>query len=63
LQQWIRNGQVLINTAPWRGKDKVKGGEKVQVTAQLEEEVQKKYKSLHNLKKKFLGKPKYYLQT
>jgi len=39
LQQWIRNGQVLINTAPWRGKDKVKGGEKVQVTAQLEEEV------------------------
>jgi len=39
LQQWIRDGQVLINTTPWRGKDKVKGGEEVQITARLEEEV------------------------
>jgi 23S rRNA pseudouridine1911/1915/1917 synthase len=39
LQQWIRDGHVLINAAPWRGKDKVKGGEDVQITAQFEEEV------------------------
>jgi 23S rRNA pseudouridine1911/1915/1917 synthase len=39
LQQWIRDGYVLINAAPWRGKDKVKGGEEVQITAQFEEEV------------------------
>jgi len=40
LQQWIRDGYVLINnTGGWRNKDKVKGDEEVQITAQLEEEV------------------------
>ncbi len=40
LQQWVRDGYVQVNgTAVLRGKDKVKGGEDIQITAQLEEEV------------------------
>ncbi len=39
LQQWIRDGYVLINGNTLRCKDKVKGGEVVEMTAQLEEEV------------------------
>ncbi|BAP55840.1 ribosomal large subunit pseudouridine synthase D [Thioploca ingrica] len=40
LQQWLSEGQVLIDTTPRRrGKEKVQGGEKVQLTAQLEEQV------------------------
>ncbi len=39
LQQWIRDGHVLANAKVQRGKDKVKGGEEIQVTAQLIEEV------------------------
>jgi len=40
LQQWMRDGHVLINGAmKQRGKDKVTGDENVQITAQLEEEV------------------------
>lgn len=39
LQQWIRGGHVLVNSISWRAKDKVKGGEDIQITAQLEEEV------------------------
>jgi 23S rRNA pseudouridine1911/1915/1917 synthase len=39
LQQWLREGQVLIDTLPRRGKDKVQGGEQVQLIAQLEEQV------------------------
>jgi 23S rRNA pseudouridine1911/1915/1917 synthase len=40
LQQWLSEGQVLIDTMPRRrGKEKVQGGEKVQLTAQLEEQV------------------------
>jgi 23S rRNA pseudouridine1911/1915/1917 synthase len=39
LQQWIRAGYVLVDAAPWRAKDKVKGFESVQISAQLEEEV------------------------
>ena len=39
LQRWIRDGHVLVNTVALRGKDKVKGGEEVQITAQIEEEV------------------------
>lgn len=39
LQQWIREGYVLVNATPWRGKDKVQGGELVQLTAQLQKEV------------------------
>ncbi len=39
LQQWIRDGYVLVNTVPWRAKDKVKGFESVQVSVQDKEEV------------------------
>ncbi len=39
LQQWIRDGYVLANGTQLRAKDKVKGGEVVQVTAQQQEEV------------------------
>jgi 23S rRNA pseudouridine1911/1915/1917 synthase len=40
LQQWLSEGQVLIDTMPRRrAKEKVQGGEKVQLTAQLEEQV------------------------
>jgi len=39
LQQWIRDGYVLVNTVPWRAKDKVKGFESVQVSVQYEEAV------------------------
>lgn len=40
LQQWLSEGQVLIDTTPRRrGKEKVQGGERVQLTAQLEEQV------------------------
>jgi 23S rRNA pseudouridine1911/1915/1917 synthase len=40
LQQWIVAGQVLVNQAPLRAKDKLNGGEEVQVTVQLEEAVE-----------------------
>lgn len=39
LQQWIRNGQVTVDARQWRAKDKVLGGERVDVVAALEEEV------------------------
>ncbi|MDM8559377.1 23S rRNA pseudouridine(1911/1915/1917) synthase RluD [Candidatus Parabeggiatoa sp. HSG14] len=39
LQQWIRDGHVLVDTASRRAKDKVKGNEEIQITAQVEEEV------------------------
>jgi 23S rRNA pseudouridine1911/1915/1917 synthase len=39
LQQWIHDGYVLVDTSPWRARDKVKGGEAIQIKAQLEEEV------------------------
>jgi 23S rRNA pseudouridine1911/1915/1917 synthase len=39
LQQWIRDGHVLVNSNSWRAKDKVKGGEDIQITTHLEEEV------------------------
>jgi len=40
LQQWVRDGYVRVNgSARQRGKDKVKGGEEIQITAQVEEEV------------------------
>ncbi len=40
LQQWMRDGYVLVNNVvKQRGKDKVKGDEDVQITVQLEEEV------------------------
>lgn len=40
LQQWIVGGQVLVNQSPLlRAKDKLNGGEEVQITVQLEEAV------------------------
>lgn len=39
LQQWLREGQVLVDTQMRRGKDKVQGGEKVQLVAQLEDQI------------------------
>ncbi len=39
LQQWIRDGYVLINATLPRPKDKVKGCESIQMTVPLEEEV------------------------
>jgi 23S rRNA pseudouridine1911/1915/1917 synthase len=39
LQEWIQQGQVLVNSNTWRGKDKVQGGEAIQVIAELQEEV------------------------
>ncbi len=39
LQQWNRDGLVLVDNSKLRGKDKLKGGEQVQLTTQLETEV------------------------
>ncbi len=39
LQQWIRDGQILVDTIPKRGKDKVQGGEMIQIMAHLAEQV------------------------
>jgi 23S rRNA pseudouridine1911/1915/1917 synthase len=39
LQQWIREGQVLVNAVPLRAKDKVLGGEDIQIVAESSEEV------------------------
>ncbi|MEK8015566.1 MAG: 23S rRNA pseudouridine(1911/1915/1917) synthase RluD [Candidatus Parabeggiatoa sp.] len=39
LQQWIRDGQILVNDIPWRSKDKVKGGEEVDIMAHQAEKV------------------------
>jgi 23S rRNA pseudouridine1911/1915/1917 synthase len=32
IQQWIRDGRVRLNDAPLRGRDKVKGGERISVS-------------------------------
>jgi 23S rRNA pseudouridine1911/1915/1917 synthase len=39
LQQWIHDKQILVNDMPWRSKDKVKGGEVINIMAQPVEEV------------------------
>lgn len=39
LQQWIHQGHVLVDAVPLRGKDKVHGGEEIQIIVQPEEEV------------------------
>jgi 23S rRNA pseudouridine1911/1915/1917 synthase len=39
LQQWIRGGQVTVDARQWRAKDKVLGGEQIELTATLAEEV------------------------
>ncbi|EIJ44162.1 pseudouridine synthase, RluA family [Beggiatoa alba B18LD] len=39
LQKWIKDGFVRVNAMPLRGKDKVQGGEDIEIIAQAEEEV------------------------
>ncbi|MDM8568476.1 23S rRNA pseudouridine(1911/1915/1917) synthase RluD [Thiotrichales bacterium HSG1] len=39
LQQWIKEGLVSVDNVKLRGKDKLKGGEHIQLTAQLTKEV------------------------
>ncbi|MDM8566098.1 23S rRNA pseudouridine(1911/1915/1917) synthase RluD [Candidatus Halobeggiatoa sp. HSG11] len=39
LQQWIKKGLVQVDDINLRGKDKLKGGEHIQLTAQLTEEI------------------------
>lgn len=39
LQAWIRAGQVQVDAQPWRGRDKVRGGEYVEIAATSEQEV------------------------
>lgn len=39
LQQWIKNGYVLVDDKPCRAKDKLQGGESIAITAELEDEV------------------------
>ncbi|MBE9561515.1 MAG: 23S rRNA pseudouridine(1911/1915/1917) synthase RluD [Proteobacteria bacterium] len=39
LQQWIKEGLVLVDDTKLRGKDKLKGGEQIHLTAQITEEV------------------------
>ncbi len=39
LQQWIRGGQVTVDARQWRAKDKVLGGEQIELIATLAEEV------------------------
>lgn len=39
LQQWIKEGQVLVDGEVWRPKDKVIGGEQIELTAVSEVEV------------------------
>lgn len=36
LQQWIRDGQVRVDAQHWRAKDKVHGGERVDIDARVE---------------------------
>lgn len=39
LQHWVRSGLVKVDTAPWRVRDKVQGGEAIEVMALAEQEV------------------------
>ncbi len=36
LQQWIKAGQIVVNSKHWRSKDRVQGGEQVILDAQIE---------------------------
>ncbi len=40
LQQWIRDGLVRVNSVPLRAKDKVQGGEEIELTADLGDQVE-----------------------
>ncbi len=39
LQQWLQHGHVQVDGAVWRAKDKVKGGEQVELRAVIERQV------------------------
>ncbi|HLA74720.1 MAG TPA: 23S rRNA pseudouridine(1911/1915/1917) synthase RluD, partial [Gammaproteobacteria bacterium] len=39
LQQWVRAGQVTVDAALWRPRDKVQGGEQIKIVATPQEEV------------------------
>ncbi len=39
LQDWLQAGYILINAGPAKGKEKVRGGEQVQLSISLKEEV------------------------
>lgn len=38
LQQWVKEGQVSVDAAQWRSRDKVQGGERVEINAVAEEQ-------------------------
>ncbi|MEO5702980.1 MAG: 23S rRNA pseudouridine(1911/1915/1917) synthase RluD [Gammaproteobacteria bacterium] len=38
LQQWVKEGQVSVDAAQWRSRDKVQGGECVEINAVVEEQ-------------------------
>jgi len=42
LQQWVSDGWVLVDGKQLRSKDKLRGGEQIEVTVELEEEVDSK---------------------
>jgi len=42
LQQWVSDGVVLVDGKQLRSKDKLRGGEKIEITVELEEEVDSK---------------------
>ncbi len=39
LQQWIKQGAVLVDDEPMRGKDKVQGGEQIEIQADIPQAV------------------------
>lgn len=39
LQQWIRDGYVLVNNSPSRAKNKLQGGEDIKIATQITKEV------------------------
>ncbi|MCV6639500.1 23S rRNA pseudouridine(1911/1915/1917) synthase RluD [Candidatus Albibeggiatoa sp. nov. NOAA] len=39
LQQWIKQGQVLVDDEKMRGKDKVQGGEQIEIQAEIPQAV------------------------
>jgi len=42
LQQWVSDGVVLVDGKQLRSKDKLRGGEQIEITVELEEEVDSK---------------------
>ena len=40
LQQWVKDGRCTVNGKPGRNKDKLVGGERVEVVAEFEDQVE-----------------------